>query len=35
MNDGKEVETICQFCGKKYTFSSEEINDIIKEKQAS
>lgn len=32
INDGKDIETVCQYCGEKYNFTIEEIKDIIKQK---
>lgn len=32
-SDGKPVETVCHFCNKKYSFTSDEIREIIKEKK--
>ena len=29
--EDKPVELCCQFCGKKYEFSKEEIGKLIKE----
>ncbi len=29
INDGKEVEAVCHFCGKKYVFSIEEMKEIL------
>ncbi|MCR5402375.1 MAG: Hsp33 family molecular chaperone HslO [Butyrivibrio sp.] len=30
IDEGKEVELCCQFCNKKYTFSVDELKEIIK-----
>lgn len=30
INDGKEIEVNCQFCGKKYVFSVEELEKMYK-----
>ena len=27
--DGKEIETVCHFCGKKYCFSVEELKSLL------
>lgn len=29
--DGQPIETCCQFCGKKYSFSIEELEDVCSE----
>jgi len=28
IDDGKEIETSCQFCGKQYRFSVEELKTL-------
>lgn len=33
--EGKDVELCCQFCGKKYTFTPEEIRSFIRELDSS
>lgn len=30
IDDGKEIEVNCQFCGKKYTFSVEELKEMLR-----
>ena len=29
IDDGKEIEVNCQFCGKKYTFSVDELKEML------
>ena len=29
INDNKEIETTCHFCGEKYYFSKEELIEIL------
>ena len=33
INDGKSIETVCNFCNKTYEFTIEELSKILKEKQ--
>ena len=30
IDDGKEVEAVCHFCGKKYVFTIEEMKEILR-----
>lgn len=30
IDEGKEIEVSCQFCNKKYTFTVEELDDMLK-----
>ena len=30
IDDGKEIEVNCQFCGKKYTFSVDELKEMLR-----
>ena len=32
IDEGKPIETVCQYCGKKYEFDIEEIKDIYNKK---
>lgn len=32
-DEGRETEVVCQFCGKRYAFSVEEVRAMIREKQ--
>lgn len=31
IDEGKEIETVCHFCGSKYTFSVEELKKLLEE----
>ena len=33
VDDGEPVEIRCQFCGKKYTFSTEEMQAVLEKSQ--
>ena len=30
IDDGKEIEVKCHFCNKAYTYSVEELKDLLK-----
>ena len=30
VNEDHHIETVCHYCGEKYDFSEDEINEIIK-----
>ena len=32
IDDGKETEVVCHFCGEKYTFTVAEIEELLREK---
>ncbi len=29
IDDGKDIEVVCRFCGKKYTFSPDELREML------
>ena len=34
ISDGKPVELNCRFCGRKYTFTVDELKEILRQSQA-